>query len=257
MEQAIIQTVQVSKQFLQEDNSSLHALSNINLSVPEHEFVCLLGPPGCGKSTLLRILSGLEQASSGQVLYRGQPLRKPRPEVGVVFQNYSLMPWLNVEENIALGLRFRRVPAAQKKEIINEYLAMIGLERFRLSFPHQLSGGMQQRVAIARALANDPDVVLMDEPFGALDAYTRILLQKELLNIWQLKKKTIIFVTHSVDESIYLADRIVIMSRDQGRIIRDSRIELLRPRDRSNPEYGSLTNELLEDLERVNQDPLN
>lgn len=248
----VIQAVGISKKFDGGSRGSLHVLERTDLSLNENEFVCLLGPSGCGKSTLLRILSGLEKADSGQVLYRGQPLLKPRYEVGVVFQHYSLMPWLNVADNIALGLRFRKFSPAKVKEIVDEYLSIIGLEAFRNSLPHELSGGMQQRVAIARTLANDPDVVLMDEPFGALDAYTRIVLQKELLRIWELRKKTILFVTHSVDESIYLADRVILMSRDRGSVVREAAVTMPRPRDRSDPAYGKLMNELLADLEKVN-----
>ena len=163
--------------------------------------------------------------------YRGERVAAPRKEIGVVFQNYSLMPWLNVEDNIALGLRFKHASESEIQKTVSDYLQMIGMEQFRRSMPHELSGGMQQRVAIARTLANDPDVVLMDEPFGALDAYTRIVLQKELLNIWEKHKKTILFVTHSVDEAIYLADRIILMSRDCGKILREDRVNLPRLRD--------------------------
>ena len=249
---AIIEIQHVSKSFNTESKEQLDVLSDINLTLNENEFVCLLGPSGCGKSTLLRIVSGLEIATEGKVIYRGEEMVKPRYEVGVVFQHYSLMPWLSVEDNIMLGLKFRHIPEKERKEIAEEFLAMVGLEKFRKAHPYELSGGMQQRVAIARTLANDPDVVLMDEPFGALDAYTRILLQKELLRIWQIHKKTILFVTHSVDESIYLADRVILMSRDHGKIVRDIKVDIPRPRDRSNPLYGQLTDSLLADLERVN-----
>ena len=231
---------------------SLTVLQNMNVDIQENEFVCIVGPSGCGKSTLLRLIAGLEFPTEGNVLYRGENLTKPRKEIGMVFQNYSLMPWLNVEDNIAMGLNFKRVAQAEKKNTVDEFLKIIGLEKFRKSYPHELSGGMQQRVAIARTLANSPDVVLMDEPFGALDAYTRILLQKELLRIWEYDKKTIIFVTHSVDEAIYLADRIILMSGKKGAVSREVSVDIPRIRDRADSRYAKLTQELLEELEQLN-----
>jgi NitT/TauT family transport system ATP-binding protein/sulfonate transport system ATP-binding protein len=231
---------------------SLTVLQNMNIDIQENEFVCIVGPSGCGKSTLLRLIAGLEFPTEGNVLYRGENLTKPRKEIGMVFQNYSLMPWLNVEDNIAMGLNFKRVAQAEKKNTVDEFLKIIGLEKFRKSYPHELSGGMQQRVAIARTLANSPDVVLMDEPFGALDAYTRILLQKELLRIWEYDKKTIIFVTHSVDEAIYLADRIILMSGIKGAVSREVSVDIPRIRDRADSRYAKLTQELLEELEQLN-----
>jgi NitT/TauT family transport system ATP-binding protein/sulfonate transport system ATP-binding protein len=231
---------------------SLTVLQNMNVDIQENEFVCIVGPSGCGKSTLLRLIAGLESPTDGNILYRGENLTKPRKEIGMVFQNYSLMPWLNVEDNIAMGLNFKRVSKSEKKKNVDEFLKIIGLENFRKSYPHELSGGMQQRVAIARTLANSPDVVLMDEPFGALDAYTRILLQKELLRIWEYDKKTIIFVTHSVDEAIYLADRIILMSGRKGAVSREVLVDMPRIRDRADSRYAKLTQELLEDLEQLN-----
>lgn len=231
---------------------SLTVLQNMNVHIQENEFVCIVGPSGCGKSTLLRLIAGLESPTEGNVLYRGENLIKPRKEIGMVFQNYSLMPWLSVEDNIAMGLNFKRVSKTEKKKTVDEFLKIIGLENFRKSYPHELSGGMQQRVAIARTLANSPDVVLMDEPFGALDAYTRILLQKELLRIWEYDKKTIIFVTHSVDEAIYLADRIILMSGKKGAVSREVSVDMPRIRDRADSRYARLTQELLEELEQLN-----
>ena len=252
MLQPILSIDKISKTFTAGNREDLTVLENINIDIQENEFVCIVGPSGCGKSTLLRLIAGLESATEGNVFYRGEKLTKPRKEIGMVFQNYSLMPWLNVEDNISMGLNFKRVSKAEKKRTVDEFLKIIGLENFRRSYPHELSGGMQQRVAIARALANSPDVVLMDEPFGALDAYTRILLQKELLRIWEYDKKTIIFVTHSVDEAIYLADRIILMSRRKGSIDREISVDIPRIRDRSDGRYGKLTQELLEELEQVN-----
>lgn len=235
----------VSKMFTTEKKSSFEALGGVDLSVEESEFVCILGPSGCGKSTLLRIIAGLETATGGSVYYKGTPVLKPDRHIGMVFQNYSLMPWLRVAENIALGPCFAGKSRKEREEIARDYLRMVGMEDFSSAFPHELSGGMQQRVAIARALANDPDVLLMDEPFGALDAYTRIVLQKELLRIWEHNKKTILFVTHSVDEAIYLADRVIYMSPKPGRIVKKVRIDMPRVRERSDPRYGKLMDELL------------
>ncbi len=248
----LIHVDNIEKTFTTDKGSSFTALKDISISVEENEFVCILGPSGCGKSTLLRIISGLEKATAGKVYYRETAMDKPSRKIGMVFQNYSLMPWLNVMDNICLGLDFAKYPKKKKMEIAEQYLDMIGMKGFEKAFPYELSGGMQQRVAIARALANDPDVLLMDEPFGALDAYTRIILQKELLRIWEQHKKTIIFVTHSVDEAIYLADRIVVMSRNHGQIKKEVTVDIERVRDRANPKYGQLTAELLEDLESMN-----
>lgn len=254
MSEPVFQLKAISKTFVTgRTNSELSVLRDIDLEIGENEFVCIVGPSGCGKSTLLRIMSGLEPATSGTILYRGQELQKPTAAIGMVFQNYSLMPWLSVADNIGLGLSLKNVNRQEKNEIVNSYLDIIGLSQFRKAFPHELSGGMQQRVAIARSLANDPDVVLMDEPFGALDAYTRIQLQKELLRIWDQHKKTILFVTHSVDEAIYLADRILLMSRRNGSIERDIRVDMPRIRDRSDPTYARLNQTLLEELELMNQ----
>ncbi|WP_312699322.1 ABC transporter ATP-binding protein [Sedimentibacter sp.] len=251
--QPIISVNNITKTFNTDGRlESLTVLNNMNVDIQENEFVCIVGPSGCGKSTLLRLIAGLEAPTEGDVLYRGENLTKPRKEIGMVFQNYSLMPWLNVEDNIAMGLNFKRVSKTEKKKTVDEFLKIIGLENFRKSYPHELSGGMQQRVAIARTLANSPDVVLMDEPFGALDAYTRILLQKELLRIWEYDKKTIIFVTHSVDEAIYLADRIILMSGRNGGINREVSVDMPRIRDRADSRYAKLTQELLEELEQLN-----
>lgn len=246
---AIIQIEHLEKTFHSQNDLKITALSDINMSIPENEFVCILGPSGCGKSTLLRIIAGLESANSGKVFYRGDEHSKPCREIGMVFQSYSLMPWLSVLDNIALGLNFAGIPKPRRRIIAEQYLEMIGMCEFGKAFPHELSGGMQQRVAIARALANNPDVLLMDEPFGALDAYTRILMQKELLRIWEQRKKTIIFVTHSVDEAVYLADRIIVMSGSPGQIREEINVNIPRIRERSNPKFGEITAELLALLE--------
>lgn len=240
----------VKKEFITGKGDKVAALGNVNLSVPESEFVCILGPSGCGKSTMLRIIAGLESATDGEVIYRGKPIKGAHKEIGMVFQNYSLMPWLNVRDNIALGLDFAGIGKKERIERAEYYMEMIHMQEFAKAFPYELSGGMQQRVAIARALANDPDVLLMDEPFGALDAYTRIVLQQELLSIWEKHKKTILFVTHSVDEAIYLADRVVFMAPKPSRIEKEFFIDMPRIRQRNNPRYGELTEEMLALFER-------
>lgn len=239
----------ISKQFATENKDVVHALSGIDLDVDPNDFICIVGPSGCGKSTLLRILAGLERPSSGTAMYGGSEMMRPRKDVGMVFQEYSLLPWRTVEENVVLGLVFSKAGKAKRREAAKTYLRLIGMERFAKAYPYELSGGMRQRVAIARALANAPDVLLMDEPFGALDAHTRILLQKELLRIREQQKTTILFVTHSVDEAVFLADRILVMSARPGRIVEEIPVAMKRPRDRAMPEFGQLTARILSMLE--------
>lgn len=245
----IIQVSGVRKNYTTENGDHLTALADISLAVSANDFICLLGPSGCGKSTLLRIVAGLEQATAGQILFRGNAHTRPTREIGMVFQEYTLLPWRTVEDNVALGLEFSGVPKPQRCARAAALLEMVGLSAFARTYPYELSGGMQQRAAIARALANDPDVILMDEPFGALDAYTRILLQKELLRIWQRNRTTILFVTHSVDEAIFLADRIAVFTAHPGRLREICEVDLPRPRNRGNPRYGMLTDRLLAMLE--------
>jgi NitT/TauT family transport system ATP-binding protein len=249
MASSIIQIAGVHKTYTTENGYAVTAIKEISLSVRANDFICLLGPSGCGKSTLLRIVAGLERATKGEVLFRGNAHNRPTREIGMVFQEYTLLPWRTVEENVALGLEITGVPKQQRLNRSADYLEMVGLLPFRRAYPYELSGGMQQRVAIARALANDPDVILMDEPFGALDAYTRILLQKELLRIWERTQKTILFVTHSVDEAIYLADRIAVFTAHPGSLREIHDVDLPRPRTRGNPLYGHLTEHLLSLLE--------
>lgn len=245
----LIEIKSLTKNFETEKGNVVKALSESTLFISKNDFVCIVGPSGCGKSTLLRIVAGLEQASTGQVLYKQRVQNKPTQEIGMVFQQYSLLPWKTVEENIVLGLDLRREGRVEKAECANKYLKMIGMESFSQAYPYELSGGMQQRVAIVRALANDPEVLLMDEPFGALDAHTRIVMQKELLKIWEQNKKTVLFVTHSVDEAIYLADRIVVMSPHPGRIHKIIDVDMPRPRNRANPLYGEMSNMIMDMLE--------
>ncbi len=244
---ALLEIKNVFKLF-QADGKEMEALHDINLSISENEFVCFIGPSGCGKTTLLRIIAGLEMPTSGAVYLSGNPVKGPGSERGMVFQEYSLFPWRIVLDNVAFGLELKGVPREKRYEMARQYIKMVGLERFESRYPHELSGGMKQRVAIARALVNDPLALLMDEPFGALDAQTRNIMQSELLRIWNEERKTIIFVTHSVDEAIYLADRIVIMSARPGRIKDIIEIGLPRPRNRTSPEVNRIRDRILCDL---------
>ena len=239
----------VSKSFVTERGLAVSALEKANLEIYRGEFVCIVGPSGCGKSTLLRIISGLERADGGQTIYNDRLLEQPHHDVGMVFQEYSVLPWRTVLDNVCLGLEFLRKKKAARIERAKHYLGLVGMTRFAEAFPYELSGGMRQRVAIARALATDPQVLLMDEPFGALDAHTRILMQKELLRIWRETDKTVILVTHSVDEAVYLANRIVVMTARPGRIREVINVGLEHPRDRSNPEYARMTAQILDVLE--------
>lgn len=246
----ILRIETLRKTFRTNNRGSLEALSEVSFDVPENDFVCVVGPSGCGKSTLLRMIAGLESVTSGRIVYRGDAVSRSRREIGMVFQEYSLLPWRSVLDNIALGPEFSGMPRNEREVKAMEYLRLVGMETFSRAFPHELSGGMRQRVAIVRALANDPDVLLMDEPFGALDAHTRILLQKELLRIWENHRKTILFVTHGVDEAIYLADRILVMSARPGRILEIIDVDMERPRDRANPSYGRMAERILSILEQ-------
>lgn len=244
-----IEIKNLSKTFKTNNNLEVNALKNITLEIKENDFICIVGPSGCGKSTMLRIIASLENASEGIITYKGKEITVPTSDIGMVFQNYSLLQWRTVLDNIALGLEFKGLSKNERRDIARKYLNMISMDKFEKAYPYELSGGMQQRVAIARALANNPDVLLMDEPFGALDAYTRILLQKELLNIWEKNKKTILFVTHSVDEAVYLADRIIVMGKNPGTIREIIDIKMDRPRDRGNLEYAQITSKILNMLE--------
>jgi NitT/TauT family transport system ATP-binding protein len=223
----------VSKRFPADAGEGTEALREISLSVNEGEFVCLLGPSGCGKTTLLRIIAGLETPSEGEVRVDGVPVTGPTPRLGMIFQDYSLYPWRRVLDNIGFGLELAGVEKGEREARAREYLNLVGLDGFADAYPYELSGGMRQRVAVARALATDPAVVLMDEPFGALDAQTRNAMQRELLEIWTKTRKTVLFVTHSVDEAVFLADRIVVLSARPGRIREIVEVREPRPRDRT------------------------
>lgn len=220
------------------------ALKDINLNVRQGEFVCLLGPSGCGKSTLLNAIAGFQPPSSGEIIIEGNIIRQPGPDRGMVFQEYALFPWMTVAQNIAFGLEIQKKPKAEIELTVNQLLDLLNLKDFRERFPKDLSGGMRQRVAIARVLALDSPIMLMDEPFGALDALTRRNLQDELLRVWEKLGKTIIFVTHSIEESIYLADRIVVMTYRPGTVKRNQYVDMPRPRDPSSPAFNELKREL-------------
>jgi NitT/TauT family transport system ATP-binding protein len=204
------------------------ALDPIDLRIREGEFICVVGPSGCGKTTLLRILAGLEQPSSGEV--RIQRRDKTRPLSSMIFQESSVFPWMRVRDNVAYGLDIRRMDRARRDGIVDHFLGLTGLSKFADAYPHQLSGGMKQRVSVARAFANDPEVLLMDEPFAALDEQTKIVLQQELLRLWSETRKTVLFITHSIDEALVLADRVLVLSGRPGRLIADIPVTFARPR---------------------------
>lgn len=239
----IIDIQNVTKTFQLQDQT-IHALRDASLTIRKGEFVTLIGASGCGKSTLLRIMAGFEQPTEGKALMWGMPITGPAPERGMVFQDYALFPWLTVRDNIGFGPKSRGVPRQQARDTVEQFIDMVGLRRFADAYPHQLSGGMRQRVAIARVLANDAEVVLMDEPFGALDAMTRERLQEELLEIWRRTNLTVVFVTHAIEEAIYLADRIVVMTPGPGRIESDNRLDLPRPRDVAAPDFNDIRREM-------------
>ncbi|WP_234998241.1 ABC transporter ATP-binding protein [Salirhabdus sp. Marseille-P4669] len=222
-----IEVNQLTKVFFKR-NESVEAIKDVNMNITDGEFVCILGPSGCGKTTLLRILAGLETPSTGQFTIHQSS--KEKPLQSMVFQEQGVIPWLTVEQNVSFGLKMRHVPKKIVKERTNYYLEKVGLRKFAKLYPKELSGGMKQRVSIARAFANDPEILLMDEPFAALDEQNKFILQEELLSIWEESKKTVLFITHSIDEAILLSDRIFLMSSQPGTIVQEKKIDLPRPR---------------------------
>ena len=227
------------------------ALEPIDLAVDENDFITILGPSGCGKSTLLRMVAGLDRPSSGRIQLDGVDVTGPGPDRGMVFQSYTLFPWLTARENIAFGLREKGVPLAERDRITAGYIDRVGLAGFETHWPKQLSGGMQQRTAIARALANDPKILLLDEPFGALDNQTRALMQEMLLGIWERDRKTILFVTHDIEEAIFMGTRVIVVTARPGRIKADIRIDLPHPRSykiKTAPEFVRLKERLVEEI---------
>jgi ABC-type nitrate/sulfonate/bicarbonate transport system ATPase subunit len=237
----------VSKRFTAADGSEVVALTGTTLSIAPGEMVSLVGPSGCGKSTLLRMLAGLDKPSSGGLFVGNEPITGPSAERGLMFQDPNLFPWLTVRRNVEAGLVARGV-LREKRHAVGEFLRLVGLEAFANAYPHQLSGGMAQRAALARALVNHPKVLLLDEPLGALDAFTRMRMQDEVLRIWQARGTTMLLVTHDIDEAIYMSDRIVIMSPRPGRVDRIIDVPLARPRQRSGAQFLRLRGEILEIL---------
>ena len=241
-----LEILNLNQSFPRDDGSRLQVLENISIEVQDKEFVCILGSSGCGKTTLLRLIAGLDTAESGSIVLDGEEIRGTSPKVGMVFQEYSLFPWRSVIDNIAFGLEMQGMQKAERYRVAERYLNLVNLTQFRDGYPSELSGGMRQRVAVARALALNPVLLLMDEPFGALDAQTRNMLQQELLDIWEATKKTIVFITHSVDEAVYLSDRIIVFTPRPGRVCRIFPIDLPRPRDRTSPEFAQVRREVLD-----------
>jgi NitT/TauT family transport system ATP-binding protein len=238
----------VSKIFYTERGQEILAVTNITANIQAAEFVCLLGPSGSGKSTILRMLAGLETPTVGEIRVLGRPVAETVMETAMVLQDYSLLPWRNVLDNVAFGLELRKMPAKERLQVAHDMLRRVGLDAFAMAYPYELSGGMQQRTAIARALAIEPKVLYMDEPFGALDAFTRRQMQQELLSLWLKDRKTVLFVTHSVEEAVYLATRIVVMGTRPGRIMADMPVKMPYPRRSSDTEFGRLVEELTEML---------
>ncbi len=241
----------VSRTFEGSKGQRTQALLPVDFEVRDNDFVTILGPSGCGKSTLLRIVAGLDHATSGRVLLDGVPVEGPGADRGMVFQSYTLFPWLTIEQNIRFGLREKGMPEVQQTERAAYFIAKVGLRGFEQHFPKQLSGGMQQRTAIARALANDPKILLMDEPFGALDNQTRVLMQELLLGIWEAERKTVLFVTHDIDEAIFMANRVAVFSARPGRIKTELAVDLPHPRHytiKTSPEFMDLKARLTEEI---------
>jgi len=244
----------VSKKFITKSNKT-HTLDRVSLELNNGEFVCILGPSGCGKSTLLNIIAGLEKACDGKILLNGRHIKEAGPDRAVMFQEAALFPWLKVMDNVEFGMKMAGIPKEIRREKALKYLKMVHLTKFRDSYVHELSGGMKQRVALARALTLDSEVLLMDEPFAALDSQTKNILQLELQQIWWETRKTIVFVTHNVEEAVLLADRVIVMSANPGRIKKEFRIQLARPRQLESVDLaymiGDIMKELKEEVEKV------
>lgn len=229
------------------NNKPFHAVRDLSLTIGDNEFVTVVGPSGCGKSTIMNMAAGLLIPSSGEVRVDGKPVKGPGPERGVIFQQYALFPWLTVRENVEFGLRIKKLPKAERREIADRQLELTGLTNFADALPKTLSGGMKQRCAIARAYAADPSILLMDEPFGALDALTRVHMQGQLLETWRKEKRTVMFITHDVDEAVFLANRVIVMAARPGRIFRIIDVDLPSERDddlRLSPEFTAIRNEV-------------
>ncbi len=238
----------VSKFFITKKKNKVPAIANVSLSVERNEFVCIVGPSGGGKSTLLNIVAGFEKPTRGRVLVNGVTVGGPDPSRAMVFQEFALFPWLSVRGNIAFGLDMKGVAKTARLKQVDYYLELVGLGRFADSYPSELSGGMRQRVAIARALAVQPEMLLMDEPFGALDAYTREIMQEELLRIWQKERKTVLFVTHSVEEAVTLSDTVIVLAGRPGTVRRLFTVDLARPRRNTDAAFVDLKGRIQSDV---------
>jgi len=254
----MVEIERVSKSFqktVNESTTEIKALADVSFSIRENEFISIIGPSGCGKTTLLKIIDGLIPHDSGQILINGKRVNAPGPDRAVVFQTFALLPWRTVLANVEFSLELRQVPAEERTKTAREYLKRVGLDDFENHYPHELSGGMQQRAGLARALAVNPMILLMDEPFGSVDAQTRQLLQEELLELWQRERKTVIFVTHSMDEAVYLSDRVVVMTPRPGRLAEFLDVPLPRPRIaddvRRDPKFVDLTNYIWHSLKKA------
>jgi ABC-type nitrate/sulfonate/bicarbonate transport system ATPase subunit len=247
-----LSVARVDKRFVAPDGKPVHALHDVSLTVSAGELVSLVGPSGCGKSTLLRLLAGLDTPDVGQLRVGDEPIAGPSAERGLVFQDPNLFPWLSVRRNIEAGLVARGVLRHQRHEV-DAFMKLVGLEAFANAYPHQLSGGMAQRVALARAMVNHPKVLLLDEPLGALDAFTRMRMQDEVLRLWRARGTTMLVVTHDIDEAIYMSDRIVVMTPRPGRVERIIDVPLGRPRQRNSPDFLALRAEILEELHFAGQ----
>jgi len=247
-----ILTVEDASAVFPNDNGGLRALDKVSFEIWAQEFVCLVGPSGCGKSTLLRLLGGLLRPTTGQISFEGEPLTQPHRRIGFVFQKANLMPWRSVLANVALPLEVQGVTPAEAQAQAHELVDLVGLHGFEREWPRNLSGGMEQRVAIARALAHNPDVLLLDEPFGALDALTRERMGTELLRIWEARRKTVLMVTHSIPEALLLADRVLVLTRRPGQLRLDLNVPLPRPRSLETeylPEFGALAAQIRRAIE--------
>nr|WP_279279077.1 ABC transporter ATP-binding protein [Senegalia massiliensis] len=243
----------MKKTFITEKQNRIEALKEINLDIGEQEFVCLIGPSGSGKSTLLRLMEGLIFPTEGIVKVKNKIVTGPLPEAGMVFQEYSLMPWRNIIDNVSFGLEIRNIPKIRRYARAEELLEKFGLSEFLQSYPYELSGGMQQRAAIARAIAASPDILFMDEPFGALDAYTRLQMQKDLIDFWLEEKRTVVFVTHSIEESIFLGTKIILMSPRPGQIDKEYDINLPYPRNRFNKKFQEYFEDIMERMNEISK----